>query len=113
MGDVQEYRHREFVRAEKLEGNGTTFTGNGVVEYHEGDYLVYGEKGTVLVKGSVFEREFVLLEESVREARQFTPAGKTVEAVLEFLKENPDEVSRVKELEASGGKRRGILEYEK
>ena len=88
-------------------------TRDGVRGARAGDYVVYGNDGTRIVKGSEFDAEYVLVETEESEARKFTPAGKSVEDVVEFLKENPDEVERVKQLERDGGSRKGILNYEK
>lgn len=113
MSEVLEYKHREYVKAEKLDKDGNVYLAGGKSPAKTGDYLVYEEKGTRLVKGEDFERDFVLVEESVSEARKFSPIGKTVDVVLEFLHEHPDEVDRVKQEERDGGSRKGILEYEK
>lgn len=110
MSDVHEYRLRNFIRAEKLETNQRVMTTNGAVNAKAGDYLVYGVNVCV-VNGAEFENEYSLVEESVSESRKFSPVGKTVEDVLKFLREYPDEVDRVKEIEKAGASRKSILEY--
>lgn len=113
MGDVQEYRARGTIRAEKVEEDTRIVTVHGVENVKAGDYLVYQSGGVSVMSGAAFEKEYVVLEESVSEARKFTPAGKTVEVVLEFLKANPDEIERVRELEEDGASRKKILDYAK
>lgn len=113
MGDVLEYRHRDYVKAERLENDGNVYLSGGKSFGKAGDYLVYEANGTRLVKGAEFEREFVVVEESISESRKFSPLGKTVDEVLEFLREFPDEIDRVKQEERDGGSRKGILDYEK
>lgn len=113
MAEVRDYKKRDYVRAELIETDSQVGTRDGMRGAKAGDYLVYESAGTRVVKGSVFNAEFVLVESEESEARQFSPGGKSVEEVLEFLKENPDEVERVKQLERDGGSRKGILNYEK
>jgi hypothetical protein len=109
---IQEYRLREYVQAERIEHSGTVFTSHGPVFGKEGDYLLHRSGRVVYVVADAFEDKYEPVPEDVSEARKFVPGGKTVDQVLEFLKENPDEVERVKKLEREGGSRKGILEYE-
>jgi hypothetical protein len=112
MSDFQEYRHRQTVSARRLEEDETVFTKNGAEYGREGQYLVHvPNDGVYLVGGEYFEEHYELIPESVSEARKFTPEGKTVEQVLEFMREHPEEIDRVKKLEAKGVGRKGIMEY--
>jgi hypothetical protein len=111
MSDYQEYRKREYVKALKLTESDYVFTTNGKEFGREGDYLMQTEDGTYLVSGEWFDEQYEPVPEEVTEARKFVPAGKTVEQVIEFLRENPEEIERVKQLERDGGSRKGILEY--
>lgn len=113
MAEVREYKKRDFIRAEKVVESGRVVVGNGPTQVRAGDYLVYGSGATKVVKGSEFEKEYILVEDEESEARGYSPAGKSVEEVVNFLKENPDEINRVKQLEKKGGSRKGILSYEK
>lgn len=106
---VVEYRKRARVVAEKVAESGPVSTANGAGYALEGDYLVYAITGVIVVNGAEFEREY----EEIQGDNDFHPAGKTVEVVLNFLREYPDEIDRVKEEEKSGAERKGILEYEK
>lgn len=113
MSEYQEYRARESVRALKLTESDYVFTKNGKEFAREGDYLMeIPDDGVFLVSGEWFDEKYEPIPEAVSEARKFTPTGKTIPEVLEFLKENPDEIERVKQLERDGGSRKGILEYE-
>jgi hypothetical protein len=112
MGEIKEYRSRDYVRAERIETSETVFLTSGVMFGHEGDYLVHREDGVYYADGAAFEALYEPVPEEVSEARKFTPDGKTVEEVVRFFAEYPDEIDRVKELEAKGGSRKGIMEYE-
>lgn len=113
MSEYQEYQAREFVKALKLTEDDNVFTTNGKEFGRKGDYLMQvPDDGTYLVAGEWFDEKYEPVAEKLSEARQFTPAGKTVEEVVSFLKEFPEETERVKQLERDGGSRKGILEYE-
>lgn len=109
---VQEYRRREFIRAERIAENGVVFTARGAVWGNEGDYLVHRDGEVWYCDQESFEDEWEVIPKNVSEARKFTPDGKTVDQVLEFFRDNPDEVERVKGLERLGVGRKGITEYE-
>jgi hypothetical protein len=81
----------------------------GAQDVNAGDYLVYlNGGGCVVVQGDVFDDIYA----EVKGDSEFHPAGNTVEQVLEFLAENPDQADRVKQEERDGGNRKGILSYE-
>lgn len=106
---MKEYRVKATVQAEKVSETARVMTDTGVQEATEGDYLVYlNGGGCVVVQGDVFEDTYA----EVKGDSEFHPAGKTVDAVVEFLRENPDQADRVKQEERDGGNRKGILEYE-
>lgn len=112
MGDILEYQSKRRLLAEKLETPERVNATNGVSWANAGDYVIYTGTGAFIIPGAEFEAEYELIPESVSEARKYSPVGKTVPEVIEFLKENPAEVERVKEIESRNGERKGILEYE-
>lgn len=105
---MKEYRPRGTIRAERIETNKRVGTRNGLVTALAGDYLVYHAAGVSVVNGKVFENEYV----EVQGDFNFHAKGNTVEQVVEFLKNNPDQVDRVIREEKAGANRRGIVEYE-
>ena len=106
---MKEYRVKATVHAERVEENSRVMTNAGVQEVNAGDYLVYlNGGGTVVVQGDVFDDTYA----EIKGDSEFHPAGNTVETVLEFLKNNPDQIDRVKQEERDGGNRKGILSYE-
>lgn len=111
MGDVQEYRWSEILRAEIVEEDSRVNTLAGVEWAKAGDYLVHIDGGVKIATAEYWERMTEPVTEKESEARKFSPAGKSVETVVEFMKENPDEVDRVKAEEKSGGNRKGITEF--
>jgi hypothetical protein len=113
MSEYQEFRSRHYVKALKLTETENVFTTSGKEFAEAGDYLLKTADNLVyLVKEDAFDDMYELVPEGVSEARKFTAEGRTVEEVLNFFKSNPDEVSRVKALEAEGASRKGILDYE-
>lgn len=108
---VQEYRLKNHVIAERIPEGGEVFTVRGKEFANEGDYLVHS-LGATLIPGSVFDAQYEVVPDSIVQARKFNPDGKTVDEVLNFFRENPDEIERVKELERGGGNRKGITDYE-
>lgn len=108
MAEYKEYRNKDTTKAMRLEESGTVGTYHGPVYAKEGDYLVRGEYGVYLVPGGVFDEIYVELEGD----NDWSPAGKTVEQVKEFLNENPDQVDRVRKLEFKGGNRKSVMEYQ-
>lgn len=105
---MKEYRVKATVRAEKIEETSRVMTDTGVSEANAGDYLVYlNGGGCIVVQGSEFDDKYA----EVKGDNEFHPAGNTVDAVVEFLKNNPDQIDRVKQEERDGGNRKGILEY--
>ena len=111
MAEVKEYRYSEILRAELVETDARINTINGVEWVKAGDYLVHVENGVQIVSAEYWERVTVPVTQEESDARRYSPRGKQVDDVVKFLKENPDEVERVKAEEAEGGKRKGILEF--
>lgn len=109
MGDILEYQSRRRLMAEKLESAERVNSSSGPRWANAGDYVVYTGEGAFIVPGHEFEAEYEVIP---TEVSKFSPEGKTVPEVLEFLKNNPGEVDRVKEIEAKNGERKGILDYE-
>lgn len=106
---IKEYRRIGTVQAEQVEESGQVSLSNGPGWANKGDYLVY-ENGTVsVVSADNFESRF----EEVKGDSEFHPAGKTVEAVVEYMKEFPDQIRRIQDEESKGAERKGIMEYEK
>ena len=106
---MKEYRVKATVRAERVEENSRVMTDTGVKDVAAGDYLVYlSGGGAIVVQGEDFENTYA----EVKGDSEYHPAGNTVEAVVEFMRENPDQVERIKQEERDGGTRKGILEYE-
>lgn len=112
MGDILEYQSKRRIMAEKLESAERVNSSNGPRWANAGDYVIYSGQGAFIIPGAEFEAEYEVIPESVSEARRYTPDGKTVPEVLEFFRDNPSEIDRVKGLEAKSGNRKGILEYE-
>lgn len=112
MGDILEYQSKRRIMAEKLEKAEKVNSSSGPRWANAGDYAVYTGQGAFIIPGAEFEAEYEVIPESVSEARRYTPDGKTVPEVLEFFRDNPGEIDRVKGLEAKSGNRKGILEYE-
>lgn len=111
MAEARDYKLRTHVRAEKLEKDKSVGTANGVQTGYAGDYLVHVPGyGTKLVKGNAFEAEYVPVGDEEKVVAEFTPKGKTVDVVLEFLSANPGERERVLQEERDGASRKGILE---
>lgn len=112
MGEVKRYRSRVEIQAERIEEAGNVATSIGVMSANVGDYLVYKTPGgTMLVDGESFQDQF---EEMASEHSdgEFTPIGKTVEQVIAYMAENPDDVTRVKMIEDdSPNPRKGIMGY--
>jgi len=105
---TKEYRSKKRVIAEKVEESGQVMTSNGPGFAFAGDYLVHEVTGTRVVAGEDFDAEY----DEIQGDAEFHPAGKTVDAVLEFLAANPDQVDRVKQEERDGASRKGILNYD-
>jgi len=61
-----------------------------------------------VMAGEDFDAEY----DEIQGDAEFHPAGKTEDAVLEFLAANPDQVDRVKQEERDGASRKGILNYD-
>lgn len=108
MGEIQNYVSRRRVMAEKLTEGEYVNSSAGRRWANSGDYVVYTGEGAFIVPGAEFEREYELIPSDVS---KYDPAGKTVPEVIEFMRENPREVERIKELESIGGARKGILDY--
>jgi len=104
---IKKYRCKSVIQAEEIQQSGTISTSNGPQYAHKGDFLVYGLVSTYIVSRELFLQE----NEEVPESEEFNPAGKSATDVIQFMRENPDQVSRVKALENEGGKRKTILEF--
>ena len=105
--DPKVYRRSGTVKAEQVSVTGPVSTGNGLGFANEGDYLVYGDQGTYVVTCGDFEDNWT----EVKGDPEYSPAGKTVDQVIDFMRENPDQVDRIKSEEKSGGQRKGILNF--
>lgn len=105
---MKEYRLKGTIQAEKVPENTRMVTVHGPVDIEAGDYLIYTHEGVKVVNGKLFENEY----SEVKGDSEFKPAGKLVDVVVEFMRENPDQVERIKQEERDGANRKGILEYE-
>lgn len=105
---VKTYRLNKTVEAEMVDNGGNYPTVSGLQWANPGDYLVYNGDGVRIVDGEHFRDNY---EEIAELAEVFHPAGNTVEVVVEYLRNHPEEVDRVKEEEFAGAGRKGILEY--
>lgn len=104
-----EYRPKGTIWAEKIAEDARIVTVLGPLDVSKGDYLIHTHEGVRVVNGVVFENEYVALETKP----EFHPAGKTVEEVVSYLRDNPDEVERIVQEERDGASRKGILDYAK
>lgn len=104
-----EYRPKGTIWAEKIAESARIVTVLGPLDVTAGDYLIHTHEGVRVVNGVVFENEYVAVESKP----EFHPAGKTVDEVTSYLRENPDEVDRVIQEERDGASRKGIIEYAK
>jgi len=104
---MKEYRVKRNVFAEKVEESGRVNTPTGLQWAEAGDYLVHDDNGSHLEPGVEFEDVYV----EIQGDSEFHPAGNTVERVVEFLKENPDQAERIQAEELNGAKRKGIADY--
>lgn len=105
---MKEYRSRETIKARRVEKPERLSTILGVMTARVGDYVARVEGGIQILSAEYFESHYA----EVKGDSEFVPAGKTVEQVIEFLKANPEQVDRVKELESRGANRKGIAEYD-
>lgn len=103
-----EFRPKGTIWAEKIEESARVVTILGPLDVTAGDYLIYTHEGVRVVNGVVFENEY----EAVPEKEVFHPSGNTVDVVVEYMNENPDEVARIIQEERDGASRKGITEYE-
>jgi hypothetical protein len=106
MSEVKEYRVKRTIKARRLNA-GVTGTSNGPVTVCDGDYEVYIDNRTFVMSKDVFEDTY---EENEGD-NEYSPEGHTVEQVIEFMKENPDQINRVKQIEKQHGERKTIMEY--
>ena len=108
---MKTYRNREVVAAYQVEEPGeNVHTRNGVQWAPSSSWAVYGILGVEIMSDSAFTAWYA--EESDTTEAGFSPIGKTVESVLEYLDLNPDEVERVKEIESgTANPRKGIMSY--
>lgn len=103
-----EYRPKGTIWAEKIEETARIVTVLGPLDVTAGDYLIHTHEGVRVVNSVVFENEY----EAVPEKEVFHPAGSNVDEVVEYMRENPDEVARIIQEERDGASRKGITEYE-
>lgn len=104
-----EFRPKGTIWAEKVEEDSRIVTVLGPLDVSAGDYLIHTHEGVKVVNGKVFENEYVAVESKP----EFHPSGKTVEEVVAYLDENPDEIDRVIQEERDGASRKGIVSYAK
>lgn len=104
---AKEYRNKYRVLAEEVEKTGTVMTSAGPGFAYKGDFLCYGAHTFVMPREAFLEQY-----EEIKGDNEFHPGGKTVDEVVAFLAENPDEIDRIKQEERDGGSRKGILSYE-
>lgn len=106
--EMKTFKHRDYVKADRVESACVVGTHTGPQTAKAGDYVMYVEdKGAFLVNGEDFDRDFV----EIKGDPDFHPTGNTVETVLAFLDDNPDEMTRIKGEESEGANRKGIMEY--
>lgn len=105
---VKTYRPSNTVEAEEIENGGNYPTVSGLQWGNPGDYLVYGSDGVRIIDGEHFRMHY---EEVSVNGEVFHPTGNTVEVVVEYMRNNPEEIARVKEEELAGASRKGILEF--
>lgn len=104
-----EYRPKGTIWAEKIAESARIVTVLGPLDVTAGDYLIHTHEGVRVVNGKIFENEY----EPVEEKEEFHPAGHSVDEVVSYLNNNPDEVDRVIQEERDGASRKGILNYAK
>lgn len=121
MSEIREYNLRENIRAERVEQSGRIVTANGPIDVVEGEYIVHKENGTERVNGKEFEDKYAPVsgsdsrDEDSENDREtgFSPVGKSVAQVTEYMDSHPDEVTAIKARESeSNTPRKGIMEYE-
>lgn len=107
---IKDYRVSATIKAERVEKGGNVVTHLGPMYAGEGDYLVYQPDGSV----TIWDKErFETHYSEVKGNDEFHPAGKTVDTVVEYMRENPDQVDRIIQEERDGSSRKGIVEYAK
>ena len=106
---LTEYRPKGTIWAERVAENSRIVTVLGPLDVSAGDYLIHTHEGVRVVNGVVFENEYVEVETKP----EFHPAGHSVDEVVSYLNDNPDEVDRVIQEERDGASRKGILSYAK
>lgn len=121
MSGIREYNLRENVRAEKVEESGRIVTASGPIDVVEGEYIVHTANGTERVNGKEFEDKYAPVsgsdsrDEDSENDREtgFSPVGKSVAQVTEYMDSHPEEVDAIKRREGeSNTPRKGIMEYE-
>lgn len=106
------YRNREVVTAYQIAEPGEAVnTRNGIQWAPSGSWAVYGTLGVEIVNDETFVGRYAEWE-IPEEVAEFSPIGKTVETVLEWLDEHPDDVERVLAIEGgTTNPRKGIMSY--
>lgn len=132
MSQIREYNLRENIRAERVEKSGRIVTANGPIDVVEGEYIIYRNSGTERVNGQEFEDMYAPVSDSDSEndgaqlysihrnggtkndrESAFSPVGKSVAQVIEYMNEHPEEVEAIKRREGeSNTPRKGIMGYE-
>jgi hypothetical protein len=108
MSELKQYRDKNTVYAICLVNGGAIGLSSGLGFAGVGDYVIHENGTTRLIEKEDFESRYVELEGD----SEYSPVGKLVDDVVVFMKENPDQVDRIKELELAGAERKGIMNYE-
>jgi len=132
MSQIREYNLRENIRAERVEKSGRIVTANGPIDVVEGEYIIHRNGGTERVNGQEFEDKYAPVSDSDSEndgaqlyiihrnggtkndrESAFSPVGKSVAQVIEYMNAHPEEVEAIKRREGeSNTPRKGIMGYE-
>lgn len=109
---MKSYRNREVVTAYQIAEPGeAVHTRNGVQWAPSGSWAVFGPLGVEIVNDETFVARYAEWENQA-EAVEFSPIGKTVETVVEWMEDHPEDVARVQEIEAgTPNPRKGIMSY--
>lgn len=109
---LSEYRPRGIVFAEKVDNDSRIVTVLGPIDVSAGDYLIHTHEGVRVVNGKLFENEYEKVSDN-SEPEEFHPAGKSVDVVTEYMRNNPNEVDRIIQEERDGASRKRITEFSK
>lgn len=116
---METYRNREVVTAYQVGEPGESVnTRNGLLWAPSGSWVVFAALGVVIVADKEFADRYAVWDDSVPVALEpstdveFTPLGKTVDDVVEFMDQNPYDVRRIQAIEgATANPRKGIMNY--